>query len=159
MSEANVVYTENEMLNATTGQHHVARSSSRSRGILFVEDEAFVRLVTCEVLRSAGYSVFTAKNAAEALEIYQRRRGALELLLTDVVLPDENGLELAGRLRRDNPELKVLFVTGYAEQMGADRLAKPFSTEVLLRRLRGLLDRGGSADATEEVVRRVCDIA
>jgi len=116
--------------------------------ILFVEDEAFVREVTCEVLRSAGYRVLTAKNATEAMCYYEACRGAVELLLTDVVLPGETGFALAVRLRRQNPELKVLLVTGYAEQMGRreakheECLAKPFSTEALLQSVRDLLDQG-----------------
>ena len=71
-------------------------------------------------------------------------------MLTDVILPGENGRMLAAKLRRKNPELKVLFVTGYAEQMiQADEareecLAKPFFSDMLLRRIRSLLDRGNS---------------
>jgi two-component system, cell cycle sensor histidine kinase and response regulator CckA len=130
--------------------------------ILFVEDEAFVREVTCEVLQSAGYRVLTAKNAVEAECIYDARRGDVELLLTDVVLPGETGRALAGRLRRGNPGLRVLLVTGYAEQMGLQEampeecLAKPFSTEVLLRRVRQLLDRREFLIGTEDVLRPAC---
>jgi two-component system, cell cycle sensor histidine kinase and response regulator CckA len=123
--------------------------------ILFVEDEAFVREVTSEVLRSAGYQVLTAQNAAEAVRIFDARRGDVELLLTDVVLPGETGCAMAGRLRRRNPALKVLLVTGYAEQMGRreaaleECLAKPFSAEVLLSRVRAVLD---GEEVTERVV-------
>jgi two-component system, cell cycle sensor histidine kinase and response regulator CckA len=129
--------------------------------ILFVEDEAFVRDVTCEVLRSAGYRVLTAKNAVEAAGIYDAQRGDVGLLLTDVVLPGETGRALAGRLRRGNPRLKVLLVTGYVEQMGLQEampeecLAKPFSTEVLLRRVRQLLDRTRLI-GTEDRLRPAC---
>lgn len=120
-----------------------------SEMILFVEDEAFVRGVTCEVLLSAGYGVLTAKNAAEALHIYNERRGQVDLLLTDVVLPGETGRALACRLRQENPELKILLVTGYTEHMGSreakseECLAKPFSAEALLGRVRQLLDTAG----------------
>jgi CheY-like chemotaxis protein len=130
-------------------------AGAETETILLVEDEAFVREVTCEVLRSAGYRVLTAKNAVEAVRIYNARRGGVELLLTDVVLPGETGRALAGRLRRATPELKVLLVTGYGAEMelpetknGAKQeakcdecLAKPFSSEVLLQRVRQLLDR------------------
>jgi two-component system cell cycle sensor histidine kinase/response regulator CckA len=115
--------------------------------ILFVEDEAFVRDVTCEVLQSAGYRVLTATNAAEAICIYDARGGDIDLLLTDVILRGETGRALAGRFRRENPGLKVLLVSGYAEQLGLleamqeKYLAKPFSTEGLLRQVRQLLDR------------------
>lgn len=124
--------------------------------ILFVEDEAFVRDVTCEVLRSAGYRVLAARNAAEAVGIYEARGGEVELLLSDVVLPGETGPAMARRLRREHPELKVLLVTGYAEQMGLlegkqeEFLAKPFSTEALLRKVRQVLDLRGLPTGTEE---------
>jgi len=130
--------------------------------ILFVEDEAFVREVTCEVLRSAGYRVLTAKNATEAMCYYEACRGEVELLLTDVVLPGETGLALAGRLRRADPELKVLLVTGYAEQMGRreakheECLAKPFSTKALLQSVRHLLDQGKMGIAPGDVVTHAC---
>ena len=132
---------------------------AREETILFVEDEAFVREVTGEVLRSAGYRVLTAKNATEATGVYDQRRGEVELLLTDVVLPGETGRALAGRLRRENPGLKVLLVTGYAEQMGLreamreECLAKPFSTEVLLRRVRQVLDRREQWSGSEDLLR------
>jgi len=114
--------------------------------ILFVEDEAFVREVTCELLRSAGYEVLVAKEASEALRIYEERGSEVALLLTDVMLPGETGRTLAGRLRRQNPVLKVLYVTGYAEQMATCEsareafLAKPFSSDALLERVRQVLE-------------------
>lgn len=129
--------------------------------ILFVEDEAFVRKVTCEVLRSAGYRVFPAKGAAEAVPIYDQRRDEVDLLLTDVVLPGETGRALASRLRRERPELPILFVTGYAEQMGPreskseECLAKPFSAEVLLRRVRHMLDGAGPVQTAEGCASRL----
>ena len=129
--------------------------------ILFVEDEAFVRDVTREVLQSAGYRVLTAKNAADAICLYQQNSGNVDLLLSDVILPGETGCALACKLRRENPFLKILLVTGYAEQMGLQKikpeefLAKPFSTETLLRRVRQLLDHGELQIGIEEVVRHV----
>lgn len=134
--------------------------------ILLVEDEAFVREVTSEVLRSAGYRVLAAKNAAEAVRLYSAyqdaHRGEIELLLTDVVLPGESGRELSRRLRRENPGLKILLVTGYAEQLGrleAEReefLPKPFSTDVLLRRVSHLLRRAELPVGTEALVMHAC---
>jgi two-component system, cell cycle sensor histidine kinase and response regulator CckA len=120
---------------------------SASETILFVEDEIFVRDVISEVLQTAGYTVLTARNTTEALVAYGDHHSETDLLLTDVILPGETGLALAKKLRLQDPKLKVLFVTGYAEQMHileAERtecLAKPFSTEVLLRKIRELLDR------------------
>lgn len=120
---------------------------SGSETVLYVEDEAFVRDVTSEVLRSAGYEVWTARNAEEAQHIYDRNQGAIDLLITDVILPGENGRALARRLRIADSALKVLLVSGYAEQLGTDDatgedcLAKPFATTQLLRRVRQGLDR------------------
>jgi CheY-like chemotaxis protein len=133
--------------------------------ILFVEDEAFVREVTSQVLRSAGYRVLTAKNAAEAIDVYDQRNNQVELLLTDVVLPGETGRVLAAKLRQANPALNILLVTGYAEQMGLqdgdqeECLAKPFSSEVLLRTVRQQLDRSRLGIGTEKFLRPVCDNA
>jgi len=113
--------------------------------ILLVEDEAFVRQVTCEVLRAAGYWVLHAKNAEEAKQVYGLHRDNVALLLSDVILPGENGRTLARSLRHENPELKVLMISGYAEQMGAcaaheECLAKPFSSAALLRKVGQMLD-------------------
>jgi CheY-like chemotaxis protein len=134
-----------------------------SETILFVEDEAFVREVTCEVLRSAGYRVLTARNALEGAQAYDLERGAVELLLTDVILPGENGRALAARLKRANPDLRVLFVTGYAEQMGLRRgeheecLAKPFSSGTLLQTIRRLVDSVKFRTEASTLAMPVCD--
>lgn len=143
----------------------VAEVLGHTETILFVEDEAFVREVTCEVLQSAGYGVLTAKNAAEAALLYDQRRGEIQLLLTDVVLPGETGRSLALKLKRQNPKLKILFVTGYAEQMALQEanseecLSKPFSTEVLLRRVRLVLDQTQHRTVSTNSVRRAYDTA
>jgi CheY-like chemotaxis protein len=115
--------------------------------ILLVEDEAFVRKVTHEVLQSAGYGVVTAKNAMEAIE-QRERLPQVDLLLTDVVLPGKNGRALASDLRSRQPNLSVLFVTGYPLQFAEIEavepaeacLPKPFSAATLLRRVRQLLN-------------------
>jgi two-component system cell cycle sensor histidine kinase/response regulator CckA len=115
--------------------------------ILFVEDEAFVREVISEVLRSAGYRVLTASSAAEAVSVFDACREDLQLLLTDVILPGETGRVLAAKLRRKKVGLRVLLVTGYTEEVTQvqaqqdECLRKPFSTAVLLRRVRQLLDQ------------------
>lgn len=140
----------------------VDHTSSWRETILLVEDESFVREVTCEVLRSAGYRVLAAKKAAEASAIYEERGAEVDLLVTDVILPGETGRELGARLRRANSWLKVLYVTGYVEQMsmreGAneDCLAKPFSADVLLERVRRLLDRRGFPTRSEGQATLAC---
>ena len=129
--------------------------------ILLVEDEAFVREVTVEVLKSAGYAVLVAKNGAEASRFYERFSSEVDLLLTDVVLPDQNGRALARKLRSENARLAVLLVTGYAEQVEmmkleaacAEYLPKPFSARTLLKRVRTLLDRKPWSAGSDAVTR------
>jgi len=153
------MYLETAVQQESNGRNDCAcGEAAAAETILFVEDETFVRDVICEVLRCAGYRVLTAKNAVEAVRIYEEHRGKTDLLLTDMVLPGETGRALAGRLRRGDPQLKVLLVSGYSEQLGVlkatqvDCLAKPFSTEVLLRRVRKLLDGARVSVGQEDLV-------
>jgi DNA-binding NtrC family response regulator len=86
----------------------------RGRGtILLVEDEAFLREVTCEILESAGYRVLKTRNATEAASAFHRYKTIVKLLLTDVVLPGQNGRDLAKVLRSVCPELRIIFISGY----------------------------------------------
>ncbi len=115
-----------------------------SETVLLVEDEAAVRDVTREQLESLGYRVIACADAAEALAASARHREALHLLLTDVVMPGMNGRELAARLRITRPGLRVLFTSGYGEDViarhgvlepGVLLLQKPYA----LPRLAGLV--------------------
>ena len=106
----------------------------RTKTILLVEDEPFVREVTGEVLRAAGYRVLTAKNAKEGVSLYEAQSGEVELLLTDIILPGETGRVLAGRLRREDPTLKVLFVSGYSEQMVVSETMQEECRETVFQR-------------------------
>jgi two-component system cell cycle sensor histidine kinase/response regulator CckA len=116
--------------------------------ILLVEDEAFVREVTAEVLESAGYKLVIARTAAEALEVHRGRSAAVDLLLADVVMPGMSGRELATEFERLYPGARVLLMSGYAEQLalcgsspsGKTYLAKPFCVRILLQRVREVLD-------------------
>lgn len=117
--------------------------------ILLVEDEAFVRTATAEVLESAGYRLVIARSAAEALAAYPRCSWPVDLLLCDIVMPGMNGRELATELENFHPHTRVLLMSGYAEQLawcgssayGKQFLAKPFSIPMLLRRVREVLDK------------------
>jgi DNA-binding response OmpR family regulator len=136
------------------------RGANDAPTILLVEDEAFVRDVTSEVLRSSGYAVLTARNAADAARLYEEHRYEISLVVTDVILPGQTGLALAAGLRRENPDLKVLFVTGYPEQMKGmgedDCLAKPFSTDALLARVGRLLSSSEFCAAGEDAIMPAC---
>lgn len=130
-----------------------ATASSGEWWILLVEDEAFVRRVTAEVLSSVGYHLLLAASANEALEVCHANGGRVNLLLTDLVLPGNSGRELARDCRALYPGMRVLFISGYAEQQALcqisgeshEYLAKPFSTDALLNKVREILS-GASSD-------------
>jgi CheY-like chemotaxis protein len=118
--------------------------------ILLVEDESFVREITCEILQSAGYRVLKARNAAEADTRFRSHREIVKLLLTDVVLPGQNGRDLANDLRAMNSTLKVILISGYPLNIvtqkrlvedGMFYLPKPFTAGSLLRKVRQVLAR------------------
>lgn len=119
--------------------------TNRYATILLVEDESFVRDVTREILQSAGHRVLCATRAAGAVIIFSDLASEIDLLLTDVILPDENGRALAASMLRRNPCLKVLYVSGYPDQIGAlqvsgeNCLAKPYSSDSLLQKVAILL--------------------
>jgi two-component system, cell cycle sensor histidine kinase and response regulator CckA len=117
--------------------------------ILVVEDEAFVREAACDVLEGEGYRVLRARNAAEAHAAFRRQHGSVQLLLSDVVLPGQNGPALAKDLRAARPDLKAIFISGYPENtvtrygLTASQISylpKPFSAESLLGKVRQVLE-------------------
>jgi PAS domain S-box-containing protein len=121
-----------------------------SETILLVEDEDTVRTVAGRVLTSRGYVVHKAANGQEALALARKLDGTLDLVLTDVVMPDMGGVELVERLLELWPGLRVVYMSGYAHgdklgpgSQGVDQsfLQKPFSTESLTLKVREVLDR------------------
>jgi len=116
--------------------------------ILIVEDEEEVRALTRDVLEMNGYTVLEALDPADAVRLAQTHPGAIDLLITDVVMPSMSGPELAHRLRTGRPTLRVLCMSGYPES--ADRAAdgaepwtgwlqKPFSPDGLVAKVRECL--------------------
>lgn len=119
--------------------------------ILFVEDEAIVRTVGVRILRETGYTVIEAKGGADALRVASEHAGTIHLLLSDVVMPQMSGIDLARRLRETRPDLKVLLTSGYTEHtilehgapdMTSAFLQKPYVLESLLAKVRETLDAG-----------------
>jgi PAS domain S-box-containing protein len=122
--------------------------ASQGERVLVVEDEPDVRMLVVDVLRELGYSVEVAPDGAAALPILLGA-GRIDLLVTDVGLPGMNGRQLAEIARQHRPELRVLFMTGYARNAqvrgdfldaGMDMLTKPFSIDELAQRVRGLIE-------------------
>ena len=114
--------------------------------ILLVEDEPQVRALVREYLIGRGYAVVDAPDGVAALEASQAHAGPIHLLLSDVVMPRLNGIEVARRLLTARPGLRVLFMTGYAPVSpsesvpGAAHVEKPIALEALARRVREVLD-------------------
>ncbi|MEO9186898.1 MAG: response regulator, partial [Kofleriaceae bacterium] len=110
--------------------------------ILLVEDDEPVRAVTHNLLTRAGYHVLPARNAEDAAQLCESHTAPIHLLLTDIVMPGINGWELAAKLRVRRPEMKVLYMSGYADgaqftgEHGATPfLEKPITTEMLSRKV------------------------
>ena len=119
--------------------------------IIIAEDEESVRQLLVRVLRDAGYTVLETGNASEALPLGSHYEGQIDLLVTDVVMPGLSGDELAKRLGKKRPKMRVLYISGYAGEgafrPGSDTadtgfLAKPFSPSALTVAVREILDAG-----------------
>jgi signal transduction histidine kinase/ActR/RegA family two-component response regulator len=116
--------------------------------VLLVEDEDAVRVLAREVLRRHGYVVLEAHHGLDALDVAERHPDEIHLLLTDVVMPYMSGRALVDRLAAARPTTKALFMSGYTDHAlmnedlpaGAAFLQKPFTPEVLARRVRHVLD-------------------
>jgi len=119
--------------------------------LLVCEDEEPVRRVACQVLRAAGYKILEAENGKRALDAAARHDGKIDLLISDVIMPEMNGKELAVEMGRRYAGMRVMFISGYTDDVlddqvhrgeGKDFLQKPFNPTTLLRRVRDLLDDG-----------------
>jgi len=115
--------------------------------ILVVEDEASLRKLVCSALKGAAYQLLEAAGGREGLELARSFPGRIDLLLTDVVMPEINGPRLAELLRKDRPDLITLFMSGYDQNLIGQNLMseavhflpKPFTTKVLLEKTRNVL--------------------
>jgi PAS domain S-box-containing protein len=130
------------------GDRLPALPAAQGETVLLVEDDANVRRFTAEALRELGYRVIEADGAAPALELLGAHGDAVDLLFTDVVMPEVDGRRLAEEARRWWPGLKVLFTTGYSRNAivhngvldpGVQLIGKPFSMEELAAKLRAVL--------------------
>ena len=122
----------------------------RGGTVLLVEDSDVVREVIARMLESGGFTVLTASCGEDALSISRRKDEPIDLLLTDIVMPEVSGLELADRFSEERPGVPILFMTGYSEEAvegkgisGGNRgwISKPFTLEEIVMRARRSLSR------------------
>ena len=139
--------TEAEQL-AAVPEPRIRRRWSAPATVLLVEDDDLVRELAREILRRNGLTVIEASSAAEAIAISRRPSFAFDLLLTDVVMPEMSGPELAEKLAKEWPSLNVLFMTGYVDEsllpsngwrMGGVLIQKPLSEDSLMQSVRAVL--------------------
>lgn len=131
----------------------------RGEVVLVVEDEAVVLDLASKVLAERGYTVLEARDGEEALQVAARHVGEIHLSLTDIMLPRMSGKVVAERLREIRPGIRVLFMSGYAEDQvvhdgeleeGIAFLPKPFTPEALARRVRAVLQDPATATRGQE---------
>ncbi len=135
---------------------------SGTETILLVEDEEAVRKLVRRTLEKHGYQLLVAATGTEALEILQNHSERIHLVITDVIMPQMGGRQLAERLKALHPKIRILFVSGYTESSvlrsgnlaeGEAFLQKPFTPLALARRVRELLDQGNGAPDAQKTER------
>jgi CheY-like chemotaxis protein len=137
---------------------HLAPSRQPFACILLVEDSDILRNLLQRTLEGAGFSVLSASDGAEALRLCQEHDGAINLAVSDIVMPGLSGLQLSEQIRAARPEMKFLFITGFAAEFpelreliknGGDVLEKPFLPSELVGRVEKMLNEGNAATGTE----------
>ncbi len=132
------------------------QSSAGTETVLVVEDDVAIQAVMARILRSGGYRVFTVSGGKQALALCREGTVHVDLLITDVVMPEMSGKQVADRLVGMIPGLKVVYMSGYTDNAivhhgvldeGVRLIAKPFSAEIVLRAVREALDDGTSVQS------------
>jgi two-component system cell cycle sensor histidine kinase/response regulator CckA len=128
----------------------VMESVRGTETVLVVEDEYTVRSMISLVLKDNGYTILEASNGPEALSLFYQNKDQINLLLTDAIMPGMNGRELADQITAANPTIKVLYSSGYTDNVivhhgileeGINFLQKPFAPSLLLSTVRMILDK------------------
>jgi CheY-like chemotaxis protein len=129
-----------------------------SARILLVDDNDNLRNLLQRTLEGAGFSVLSASDGAEALRLCQQHGGAIDLTVSDIVMPQLNGLQMMEQIRAARPNLKFLFITGFADEFRelrelnkniADVLEKPFLPSDLVGKVEKMLNQEDRASGTE----------
>ena len=114
--------------------------------ILVIEDEYAIRRATEKSLQRYGYTVLSAENGEEGVEMYRERKDEIAMVVSDLMMPKMDGIQTYRALRKDVPDLKFLLVTGYAtpevkdSDLEATMLSKPWTIQELLKSVRDILD-------------------
>ncbi|AWM89090.1 PAS domain-containing protein [Microvirga sp. 17 mud 1-3] len=139
-----------EEVSATIAAQQAVRTGA-GETVLIVEDEPLIRDLITEVLQDLGYRTLAAVDGRAALKILRSHQGRIDLLVTDLGLPGINGRDLAEGAQQARPDVKVLFITGYAENAalangflkpGMDLVTKPFAVDALAARIRSMIQGG-----------------
>lgn len=142
---------EGRLAEARATSEALVRRSAEGETILLVEDDEIMRDLLSEVLQEEGYSVIVAADPIEALALAREYEGGIALVVTDVVMPNMSGFLVAEELRSQDPQIRVLYMSGYTDQVLADRgdlrdddpfIRKPFGNESILAKVREVLDAG-----------------
>lgn len=124
----------------------------RGESVLLVEDESMFLEIVRKILEKESYAVLAATTPGEAIRLAEEHAGSIQLLITDVIMPEMNGQELAKRLQAFSPKLKCLFMSGYTADVIARRgvldegvhyIQKPFSKQDLATKVRAVLEKKG----------------
>ncbi len=128
----------------------IQQAQRGSETLLLVEDEDMVRELSARVLQDAGYTVLVSSHGEEALRLATEQKGTIDMIITDVIMPGISGRKLAEGIQKNRPEIKVLFISGYTDEIisqqgnleeGMNFLQKPFSPQKFLITVRQILDR------------------
>jgi CheY-like chemotaxis protein len=113
---------------------------------LVVEDDDLVRAMAVRGLAEAGYTTLEAENGRRALDLVRSRRGRVDVVITDIGMPDTDGYELARQLEQEQPELPIIYMTGYGDvEVAGPFLRKPFSPDAFVRKVGEVLAFAGRA--------------
>jgi CheY-like chemotaxis protein len=137
--------SEREIVEETDAEEKIIKGSGT---VLFVDDEDMIIIISDEMLQKLGYSVITAKSGAEALDIYEKKKSEISLVILDLVMPDMSGSETYEKQKKLNADIKVLLSSGYSldgqasdllEQGCYGFIQKPFSMERLSAKIHDIM--------------------
>jgi two-component system cell cycle sensor histidine kinase/response regulator CckA len=140
-----------EARDTETAPKHLSKSLEGDETILLVEDEDMVRDMAVRILKEKGFTVLASAKGEEAMTLSQQYQGPIHMMVTDIVMPGISGKKLVQEIKKSRPDLKVLYISGYTDEIISQQglldkniefLQKPFLPEKLLTTLRNILDKG-----------------